>query len=160
MKNHITNVSFCDIFHRADRICRCHWPCPYIDPQHVVVLECCTRMAEKWPVSVSKSLRQHPSSALWNHERLLGTPNTSKTQSLEQCHLSRQRPCPQRASWMYSWAPWELSEVSEDCAGGYMNKFPNKTRQLWPTCELQNWNQVGSRVQNAQNEHQIAVLLL
>lgn len=86
---------------------------------------------------------------LWNREWLLGTPYTSKSHTVEQCHLSRQCTCPQRASWMYSWAPWEPSEVSEDCAGGYMNKFPNKTRQLWPTCELQNWNQVGSRVQIA-----------
>lgn len=94
--------------------------------------------------------RQHPS--LWHYglKWLFGTPTQAKPKLWNNVILSERHPRPQRASWMYSWAPRELSEVSEDCAGGYMNKIPNKTRQLWPTCELQNQNQVGCHVQNDQ----------
>lgn len=142
------------------KICRCNFPCSDCACNMLF----CSNVALAWQKSGLSACWNHRDDthplSLWNHEWLLGTPNPSKTQTVEQCHLSRQCSCPQRASWMYSWAPWEPSEVSEDCAGGYMNKFPNKTRQLWPTCELQNWNQVGSRVQIAQNEHQIATLLL
>lgn len=63
------------------------------------------------------------------------------------------------ASRMYPWAPWELSEVSEDWAGKYMNKISNKTRQLWPACKLQNQNQVGYPCSKLSNEHQIMMQL-